>query len=350
LLASCAADRSLSLALSDEQLAFLATQFLQDRLKASAFGITPQNVTGYLLKHLELLSVVYPALITAQPAFSRDRTLDTLWNLWLPLATWLAAKRSVLQRPLVQGILGGQGAGKTTLAIALKLILASMGLSCIGISIDDLYKTHAEREKLKQQDPRLIWRGPPGTHDVGLGIDLLDRLRQSPQTTVLIPRFDKSKYGGDGDRTEPEVVTGADIILFEGWFMGVRPIDPAVFDAAPAPIVTEADRQFAIDINERLQAYLPLWERLDSLMLLYPSDYRFSKQWRQQAEREMTAKGVDGMSDAEVSDFVDYFWRALHPELFIKPLMRDPALSDLVVEINFEHQPEQVYSPRDRQF
>ncbi|WP_202950663.1 zeta toxin family protein [Pseudanabaena sp. PCC 6802] len=357
--------------LTQAQYEFLESQLLKDlpevKAFAAAFGITQQNVTEYVRRHLELLPDVYTSLIQAHPAFSRDRdrTLNTLWDLWLPLATRLADRQKARSRPFVQGILGGQGAGKTTLAIALKILLARMGLSCIGISLDDLYKTHAEREELQRQDPRLIWRGPPGTHDIDLGIQVLDRLRQGlgqaqgavPTTTptpedqqppIFIPRFDKSKYGGDGDRAEPEAITGADIILFEGWFTGVQPVDPAIFATAPEPIITEADRQFAISTNERLKAYLPLWQRLDSLMLLYPSDYRYSKLWRLQAEHETIAKGGDGMSDEDVEKFVEYFWRALHPELFITPLMRSPDLCDLVVEINIEHQPERIYAPRDR--
>jgi D-glycerate 3-kinase len=336
------------------QYEFLESLLLQDlpeaKASAAAFGVTSQNVTDYVRRHLELLPGVYSDLLKAHPVFSRDRdrTLNTLWDLWLPLAIWLADRQTATSQPFVQGILGGQGAGKTTLAIALKSILARMGLSCVGISIDDLYKTHTEREELKRQDPRLIWRGPPGTHDIDLGIQVLDRLRSPSQSPILIPRFDKSMYGGDGDRTESEPITGADIVLFEGWFMGVQPVDPAIFATAPQPIFTDEDREFAIASNERLKAYLPLWQRLDSLMLLYPSNYRYSKRWRLEAEHETISRGGDGMSDREVADFVDYFWRALHPELFIAPLMRKPDLCDLVVEINIDHQPERIYAPRDQ--
>jgi D-glycerate 3-kinase len=342
-------DRESEQSLLTEEQTYLASQLLQDDFKASAFGITCQNVAEYVGKHLQLMPEAYAELLKKLPGLgqNRDRALDTMWNLWLPLATCLVAKQKEIARPFVQGILGGQGTGKTTLAAALTAILSCMGLRCVGISIDDLYKTYAERQKLMEIDPRLDRRGPPGTHDVDLGIQVLDQLRQSSQATVDIPRFDKSKYGGAGDRTTPDTLMGADIILFEGWFVGAQPLDPAVFDHAPAPINSAPDRQFAIDMNARLQDYLPLWQRLDSLMILYPADYRFSKQWRQQAEQEAIAAGAAGMSDAEVSEFVDYFWRALHPELFITPLMQNAALVDLVIEINSEHQLDRIYSPRD---
>jgi D-glycerate 3-kinase len=351
---TCCVIRSSAQSLSIAQQTYLGSQLLQDDCKALAFGITRQNVTEYVDEHLKLLPEAYAKLLDKLPGLgqNRDRVLDTMWNLWLPLATRLAAKQQELKRPFVQGILGGQGTGKTTLAAALTAILSCLELRCISISLDDLYKTYSERQELMALDPRLDRRGPPGTHDVELGIRVLDQLRQNSQANpqvIDIPRFDKSAYGGEGERNTSETITGADIILFEGWFVGSRPVDPAVFERAPDPIRTDSDRQFAIDMNASLQDYLPLWRRLDSLMMLYPADYRFSKQWRQQAEREAIAAGAEGMSDVEVSEFVDYFWRALHPELFITPLMQNAELVDLVVEINSEHRLDRIYSPRNMQ-
>ena len=104
------------------------------------------------------------------------------------------------------------------------MILQQLGYRTLSLSLDDLYKTYSDRLVLKQQDPRLIWRGPPGTHDIDLGLNVLDQIRQC-KSPVMVPRFDKSAYSGAGDRTTPEIVTDVDIVLFEGWFVGVRPID-----------------------------------------------------------------------------------------------------------------------------
>ncbi|MFA9202077.1 MAG: glycerate kinase, partial [Candidatus Nanopelagicaceae bacterium] len=40
--------------------------------------------------------------------------------------------------------------------------------------------------------------------------------------------------------------------------------------------------------------------------------------------------------------FVEYFWKALHPELFIKPLT---LTADLVVEIKSDHTLGRIYRP-----
>ncbi|MBE9121073.1 glycerate kinase [Tychonema sp. LEGE 07199] len=335
------------------ELELLAVWELADEARARAFNITPDSAADVVRHKTDLLFALLDKLHT----FPQKSTifLETLWNLWLPLAIQLSTEKQSFNRPLIQGILGSQGTGKTTLCQVLKVILEKMGYSTVSISLDDLYKTYADRQQLQKTDPRLIWRGPPGTHDIDLGIAVLDKLRGSetselaavdnlksdfPPTDIIknieIPRFDKSGWGGAGDRTQPEIICGADIVLFEGWFVGVNPVADATLNeflaTEPFPISTEADCLFARDMNAKLHDYLPLWNRLDRLMVLYPRDYRVSQVWRNQAEREMMAAGKSGMSEAEINRFVEYFWKALHPELFMQSMLEGDRV-DLVIEI-----------------
>jgi D-glycerate 3-kinase len=326
---------------------------LADETCAAAFGVTPDTVSGVVRDRLPLFRAVhhpFTPFCQHRLGWSIEEVqnrLDTLWLLWLPLAMQLLKERTALRRPLIQGILGGQGTGKTTLAAILTLILNQLGLRVCELSIDDLYKTYAERQALQTQDSRMKWRGPPGTHDIELGLSVLQRLRHAEaDTTIAIPRFDKSLHNGAGDRAEAMMISGADIILFEGWFVGNRPVDPQVFDQAPPPIVTEGDRQFARDINRALADYLPLWALLDRLIVLSPTDYRLSQQWRREAEQRMRATGRSGMSDAEIDEFVLYFWRSLHPELFITPMCQQCDYVNLVIEIQPDHSPGRVYCPQ----
>lgn len=318
---------------------------LADTLIAQAFGITPTNVDEIIQARSHLLKAVLPNFHQlCQNKFSvpPKEMLGILWDLWLPLGMKIATHRQELKRPFIQGILGGQGTGKTTMCQVLSLILQQLGYRTLSLSIDDLYKTYSDRLALTQQDPRLIWRGPPGTHDIDLGLQVLDQIRQS-KSPVSVPRFDKSAYNGAGDRTTPEIVQNIDIVLFEGWFVGVQPINPEIFANAPPPIITNEDREFARDMNEQLKNYLPLWEKLDNLIVLYPTDYRYSLRWRQQAEQEMIAAGKSGMSNTQIKDFVNYFWRSLHPDLFITPLVKTPGAVDLVIEIQADHSIGAVY-------
>lgn len=330
----------------------LEDQALQDTSQAIAFGITAETVKADLEASSRLLQAVYPQIdqfCQIHPQLSAH-LFETLWNLWLPLAIWLAGQRQAHDRPWVQGILGGQGTGKTTLGVILTLLLEALGYKTLSLSLDDLYKTYSDRQHVRQEDPRIIWRGPPGTHDVDLGIQTLDALCQSrSKQLIAIPRFDKSLHNGAGDRSVPTMISGVDIVLFEGWFVGVRPIEPSIFEQSIAPITTDIDRAFARDMNAKLDDYLPLWERLDSLIVLQPVDYRLSQQWRKQAEQHMRAEGKPGMSDAEIDAFVEYFWKALHPELLIKPLTTTPGRADLVIEIQVDHSVGAVYRSGERQ-
>ena len=262
-------------------------------------------------------------------------TPDIYLDLMAQIITW----KQAIDRPLIQGIVGGQGTGKTTLCRILKNLLQLAGYTTVSLSLDDLYKTYQERLELQLKEPQLRWRGPPGTHDVQLGIDILDQIhRGNPQQVIALPRFDKSLWQGSGDRTTPELVTSPDIILFEGWFVGVLPRDNYDFSLSLTPeIVTESDRAFAAYSNQQLYNYLPLWKKLDRLILLYPEDYHSCLQWRLEAEQDMIALGKSGMTTPEITEFVKYFYRALHPELFISPLLKQPTPVDLVIPLNADH-------------
>ncbi|WP_126389226.1 glycerate kinase [Pseudanabaena sp. ABRG5-3] len=294
-----------------------------------------------------------------------------LWHYWIPLAQNLGIQQQKLGRPLIQGLLGGQGTGKTTLGLILNILLKHLDKTLLSISLDDLYKTYADRQKLRERRPDLIWRGPPNTHDVDLGLQVLQQLRDrhpdQPQP-IAIPRFDKSLHNGAGDRIDSEISYGADIVLFEGWFVGMRPLPISAFRNFVPPILSESDREFALECNANLYNYLPLWDYLDSLIVLVPEDYQYSLQWRLEAEHKLIASGKTGMSDREITQFVEYFWKALHPELFLPRLLGDHKTSDrllgdpinfingdhinrahppvdLAIEISRSHLPKRIYRP-----
>ena len=325
---------------------------LADKDRSIAFGITEENCQQLIEARSQLFKSVYQKVFSwceLQGVKKEPKDIvHLMWTFWLPLAINLAETRQELGRTPIQGILGGQGTGKSSLAQILSLLLNSLGYTTATISIDDLYKTHQERQELLQQDPRLIWRGPPGTHDVDLGVRVLERcLQENCSEPILLPRFDKSAFNGSGDRAEAEAMESADIVLFEGWFVGVRPLAERMLSSCDGEVFkTPEDLQFAKDCNQRLQDYLLLWDKLDRLIVLYPQDYRLGKQWRKEAEQKMIAQGHTGMSDEEIDRFVEYFWKSLHPNLYIKPLISNPYLVDLVVEIKSDRSYDRIYKPK----
>ena len=74
-------------------------------------------------------------------------------------------------------VYGDPGTGKTTLGIVLDVLMQHLGKTFLSISLDDLYTTYADRQKLRVRRPEIIWRGPPSTHDVDLGIQVLQQLQ-----------------------------------------------------------------------------------------------------------------------------------------------------------------------------
>jgi D-glycerate 3-kinase len=144
-------------------------------------------------------------------------------RLHAPLAARIAA---VTMGPaFVVGVCGPQGSGKTTTVRVLAALLEAQGLKVATLSLDDLYLTLADREALARDvHPLLRTRGVPGTHDVGLGLAVLDGLAGEGETAL--PRFDKAADDRAPAGTWPTVAGPVDVVLFEGWCVGARP-EPA---------------------------------------------------------------------------------------------------------------------------
>ena len=74
----------------------------------------------------------------------------------IPISFWIA-KKTNKKELLIIGLAGGQGAGKTTIASILSIILKKyFKLNVFKISIDDFYKTRNEREKLSKKKHSLL--------------------------------------------------------------------------------------------------------------------------------------------------------------------------------------------------
>ena len=96
--------------------------------------------------------------------------IGKLNKFYLPLSEWLYSVYKKDNKIKIIGLSGGQGAGKSTITGILKFILKrKYGLNLCVFSIDDFYKTKAERKKMsKNIHPLFLTRGVPGTHDVSL--------------------------------------------------------------------------------------------------------------------------------------------------------------------------------------
>ncbi|MEN1972932.1 kinase [Luteimonas sp. MJ204] len=239
----------------------------------------------------------------------------------------------------ILGISGLQGSGKSTFAAQLAAQARSRGLQCAVLSIDDVYLGHADRQRLAREvHPLLATRGPPGTHEVALAIDVLDALRAG--RGAALPRFDKLADDRLPRARWPVAARAVDLVVFEGWFLGT----PAEDDAAlVAPLNAlerdeDADGRWRRWCNHALaRDYPALWQLIDRLLLLLPPSFGVVPEWRWQAEqglRDASGDASAGMDRAGVERFVQHYERTSR-----QALRTLPGIADHVITLDARRRP-----------
>jgi D-glycerate 3-kinase len=265
-----------------------------------------------------------------------------LASVHVPLAIAIArARKQHAARPLVIGISGAQGTGKSTLAALLACVLdVGCGLRSARLSLDDLYLTRAERIELaRTQHPLLRTRGVPGTHDVALGLRTIDALLTAAEgDAVRIPRFDKALDDRAPEATWPVSRGRVDVLLFEGWCLGAQ---PEAGQALRTPINSlerdeDVDARFRRYANAQLDgAYRALFARLELQVFLAAPEMDCVLDWRMQQEREIAASSRHAthlMSEAQLARFVQHYERITR-----HMLAHMPERADIVLRLARDH-------------
>ncbi|WP_150291605.1 kinase [Sphingobium estronivorans] len=234
---------------------------------------------------------------------------------------------------LAIGLCGAQGSGKSTLAAGLRQRLARDGVPVAILSLDDLYLTRAEREALGRSiHPLLRTRGVPGTHDVALGLRVIDALERGE--AALLPRFDKAADDRLPENWWDRAAAGTRLLLLEGWCVGARPQAEAALMQPVNALEREEDAQgvWRAFVNRALAGdYQALFGRLDRLAMLAAPGFELVGRWRTQQERELRRHAGGGMSDAEVARFIQHYER-----LTRHMLDEMPGRADLVIALDEE--------------
>lgn len=191
---------------------------------------------------------------------------------------------------LVLGICGAQGSGKSTLASALAARLAARAIPCAILSLDDLYRTRAERQAMARQvHPLFATRGVPGTHDVDLGLATIAALRRGE--SVALPRFDKARDDRAPSGQWP--VMRARVLIFEGWCLGLEPQSEEALTEPVNALERNEDPHgiWRKAVNTALAGpYRALWATLDSLIFLAAPDFETVRIWRREQEEQLRAR------------------------------------------------------------
>lgn len=255
---------------------------------------------------------------------------------WQPLADAIA-RRAGERRPLVVGINGAQGAGKSTLCRFLEALLEQRGLRAATLSLDDLYLTRAERLALaRDEHPLFATRGVPGTHDVALGEAILDALRAGRAT--VLPRFDKA---ADDRAPNGTTIEGpVDVVLFEGWCVGAVPQPAAILREPINRLEAEEDPDgtWRREVNRRLATdYAELFARIDLLVMLKVESFEAVRANRRLQEHKLAARNPTGealMDDAALDRFL------MHYERLTRWMLQEmPRRADVSIQIGPDQRP-----------
>lgn len=252
-----------------------------------------------------------------------------------PLAEWLADRHRAAGDPLLVGVNGAQGTGKTTACAVLRLMLEARGLRAVTLSLDDFYLGRDARASLARDiHPLLATRGVPGTHEIALLNAALDELLHG--RSVAVPVFDKAS----DDRLPREQwlqEEPADVVLLEGWCIGATPEDPEALDQPLNELeaTEDAEGRWRCYVNEQLAGpYAALFARMHALVMLKAPSLERVLEWRQLQESKLAQRrsGAGVMSPAQVRRFVEHYERVT------RHCLDDmPARADYLLEVGEDH-------------
>jgi len=264
----------------------------------------------------------------------------------IPISFWIS-KRVNKKKPLMIGLAGGQGSGKTTISSILTLILQKyFKLKVFKISIDDFYKTREDRKLLsKNKHHLLMTRGVPGTHDVDLMLKFFKKVKSKSFKNLTVPKFNKAIDDRCKKNLWYKLKSKPDIVIFEGWCVGARA--QKVYQLKK-PInslekVYDQGIKWRSHVNNQLKTkYKTLFKQLDGLLYLKAKNFNILRNWRLKQERKLwvqtkNKKNLKIMSSGDVINFMQTYQR------ITQQMFKDAVKSSsIIMNLNSNHQIEKI--------
>jgi D-glycerate 3-kinase len=261
--------------------------------------------------------------------------LEVAERYWRPLSEDIAER--AMDGPLVVGINGAQGAGKSTLCKFLEVLMIEHNQRAATLSLDDLYLTKAERlAAAADHHPLFATRGVPGTHDPALGMAVIEAFRAGRD--LVLPRFDKSV--DDRSPQVERIIGPIGVLLFEGWFVGAVPQPAAALREPVNQLEADEDPDgvWRREVNRRLATdYAELFGEIDLLVMLKVPDFDAVRRNRALQEDKLRARNPDApglMDAAALKRFLDQDER-----LTLHMFEEMPARADVLIEIGADQRP-----------
>ena len=264
----------------------------------------------------------------------------------IPISFWIAKKVDKKQ-PLIIGLAGGQGSGKTTISSILTLILQKyFKLNVFKVSIDDFYKTRKDRRLLsKNKHHLLMTRGVPGTHDIDLMLSFFKKIKNKNFKRLKIPTFNKAIDDRYPKNLWYKIESRPDVIIFEGWCVGARAQTVSQLKKSINSLEKTQDQsiKWRTYVNNQLKTkYELLFNQLDGLLYLKAKNFNLLREWRLKQERKLwvqtkNKKNIKIMSSGDVINFMQTYQR-ITQQMFKDALKR----SSIIMNLNSNHQIEKI--------
>ena len=270
---------------------------------------------------------------------NKDRMLKSYL---IPLCFWIV-KKTNKKKPLIIGLAGGQGTGKTTITSIISLILKKyFKLNVFKISIDDFYRTRNERTKLsKYKHPLLMTRGVPGTHDCKIISQFFKKVKSKKFKQLKLPKFDKSIDDRCPKKSWYKINSRPDIIILEGWCVGAK----AQKNSQILKPINSLEKSKDLSLvwrkyvnNQLKKQYKSLFKQLNEIIYLRANNFKVLQQWRIKQEKRLWLKSKNKknlriMSRGDIINFMQTYQR------ITQDMFKDvPKYASIIMKLNSNHQ------------
>jgi len=260
----------------------------------------------------------------------------------IPVCFWIARKTNK-KKPLIVGLAGGQGTGKTTITSIITIILKKyFKLNVFKISIDDFYKTRKQRTLLsKNKHPLLMTRGVPGTHDANIMLNFFKKIKVKKFKSLKLPKFNKAIDDRCKKRLWYKIKSKPDVVILEGWCVGAKPQKISQLKKSINSLERVHDQNFIWRkfVNFQLKTkYKKLFRQLDGVLYLKAKNFDLLKKWRLKQEKKLqlktkNKKNLKIMNQKEVINFMQTYQR------ITQQMFKDtPKYASIIMSLNNNHQ------------